>query len=389
MGCGVPLCSPFLGGRVDNLKVAVFVDKPVPRERPTGIGVAAFNMSLALSRRGLTVHYVCRGDTDKTVWVNDHLAVHTARNYSRDNIRVALDVMRRERPEVVHVHSTAALPSLLLGRALGRAVVVHSHGDEPLHPLRLGLMRKIEMDFSDRVVAVSEDTRTELITHQHLSPNKVVVAYNGVNIDDFKPSSDRFSEVLAKYGLENFDRIVLSIGAVQARKGQWRIIRCLPTILKEWPNLAYVNVGRPYDEAYQVRLREDAERLGISDNVRFLSGVPHEDLVALINSAWLCVHPSTQEAFGLAVVEEMACGKPVIAFKVAALPEIIEDGVDGILLAPGDSLGLMTWILNLLDDASLAKRMGEAARQKVATKFTWDLAAAQLERIYEGLVSNR
>jgi glycosyltransferase involved in cell wall biosynthesis len=101
------------------------------------------------------------------------------------------------------------------------------------------------------------------------------------------------------------------------------------------------------------------------------------------------VHPSSYEPFGLAVVEEMACGRPVVAFNVAALPEIIENGVDGILVAPEDSPGLTSSILNLLGDASLAKRIGEAARQKVATKFTWDLAAAQLEGIYEEIVSNR
>jgi len=370
------------------LRVAVFVDKPVPSERPTGIGIAAYNMSLALSRRGLTVHFVCRGEANKTVWVNDHLVVHTVRNYSRDNLRVALDVIKKERPEVVHVHSTAALPSLLLGRALGRAVVVHSHGDEPLRPLRPALMRKVGINFSHRVVAVSEATRKDIINHQRVSPKKVVVAYNGVNIGDFKPSGQS-PEVLAKYGLESFERIILSIGAIQARKGQWRIIQCLPAILKEWPNLVYVNVGRPYDEVYQARLRGDAERLGISENVRFLSGVPDEDLVSLINSAWLCVHPSSYEPFGLAVVEEMACGRPVVAFNVAALPEIIENGVDGILVAPEDSPGLTSSILNLLGDASLAKRIGEAARQKVATKFTWDLAAAQLEGIYEEIVSNR
>ncbi len=370
------------------MNVAVFVDKPVPSERPTGIGVAAFNMSLALSRRGLTIHYVCRGEANGTVWVNDNLEVRKVQNYSRDNVRVALDIMERERPEVVHVHSTAALPSLLLGRALGRAVVTHSHGDEPLHPLRLAMMRKIGMDLSHRVVAVSEITRMELINRQHLSPKKVVVAYNGVNIEDFRPS-DTPSEVLAKYGLGNFDRIILSIGTVQQRKGQWRIIQSLPVLLKKWPNLAYLNVGRPYDPLYLSQLREYAERLGVSRNVRFLDAVPQVDLVSLINSASLCAHPSTKEAFGLAVVEEMACGRPVVALDTGPLPEIVENGVDGILVAPEDSGGLTSSILNLLDDASLAKRIGEAARRKVATKFTWDLTAIRLEGIYQNLLSNR
>ena len=370
------------------MKVAVFVDKPLPYDRPTGIGVAAFNMSLALSKRELAIVYVCRGRTNNTVLVNDNLTVHTIRNFSRDNLRVSHDMMEKERPDVVHVHSTAALPSLILGRALARAVVVHSHGDEPLHPLRLTLMRKIGMNFSNRVVAVSDFNRRDLIKHHRLSPKKVVAVYNGVNIGDFKPSS-RSSQVMAKYHLQDFEKIILSIGAVQQRKGQWRIIQSLPTLLKYWSNLVYVNVGRPYDDAYQTRLREDAVRLGVSENVRFLSGVSDEDLVSLINSPSVCVHPSSNEGFGLAVVEEMACGRPVVACDVAALPEIIDNGVDGILVPPLDSTALVSSILSLLGDPLLAKRIGEAARQKVATKFTWDLAAAQLEGIYQGLLTSR
>jgi glycosyltransferase involved in cell wall biosynthesis len=369
-----------------EVKLVMFVDKPLPNERPTGIGVAAFNMALALSRRGDEVRFVCRGETERETSLNDRLTVQTIRNYSRDNLRAALDIMRRERPEIVHVHSTAALPSLLLGRALGRGVVVHSHGDEPLHPLRLALMRKIGMNFSHRVVAVSKTTREGLIRSQRLSPAKVVVAYNGVDTEEFRPSTG-LHQVLMKYHLEDFDKIILSIGALQQRKGQEKIIQCLPEILEKWPHLVYVNVGRPYDKSYQARLMEGAERLGVSKNVKLLVTVPHEDLVPLINSAYLCVHASTREPFGLATVEEMACGKAVVAFDSGAMPEIIDDRVDGLLVPPDDQGALTRSILELLGDSQLAKTLGGAARTKVVTKFTWDQTASRLKTIYAGILS--
>jgi D-inositol-3-phosphate glycosyltransferase len=369
------------------MKVITLVDKPVPSERPTGIGVAAFNMALALSKRRIDVHYVCRGAVEETVALTDHLTVQTIRNYSRDNVRVALDSLRTDAPDIVHVHSTAALPSLFLGRVLGRAVAMHSHGDEPLHPIKLALMRKAGMILSQRVIAVSEATRDDIIRTQHISPKKIAVVYNGVSVEDFRPLAEPTHRILQKYGLGDADKILLSVGAVQQRKGQWTIIHCLPEILKKWPGLTYVNVGRAYDPSYQKQLLQEAERLGVSKNFRLLTGVPHDDLVALINSADVCVHPSTREAFGLAVAEEMACARPVVALDVDAMHEIIDDGVDGLLVQPNDQDGLAASILKLLGDPQLSKRLGDAARTKVVAKFTWDQAGSGLETLFREMLS--
>ena len=369
-----------------TMKVITLVDKPVPSERPTGIGVAAFNLALALSKRGVDVHYVCRGAVEETVALTDHLTVQTIRNYSRDNVRVTLDSLRKDAPDIVHVHSTAALPSLFLGRVIGRAVAMHSHGDEPLHPLKLALMRKAGMILSQRVIAVSEATRDDIIRTQHLSPKKLAVVYNGVRVEDFRPLTDP-THVLQKYGLEGADKILLSVGAVQERKGQWTIVNCLPEILLRWPGLTYVNVGRAYDPSYQEQLLQEAERLGVSKNFRLLTGVPHEDLVALINSADVCVHPSIREAFGLAVAEEMACARPVVALDVDAMHEIIDDGINGLLVQPNDQNSLTGSILKLLGDSQLSKRLGDAARAKVVAKFTWDQAASTLEALFREMLS--
>jgi glycosyltransferase involved in cell wall biosynthesis len=380
------LSGPAEIGESSAMRVITLVDKPVPSERPTGIGVAAFNMALALSRRRVDVHYVCRGAVEETISMNDHLRVQTIRNYSRDNVRVSLEALRKEAPDVFHVHSTAALPSLFLGRVFGTTVAMHSHGDEPLHPIRLALMRKAGMILSQRVIAVSEATRDDIIRTQHLSPKKIAVVYNGVSVEDFRPLPQT-THILQKYGLEGAGKILLSVGAVQQRKGQWTIIHCLPKILEIWPGLIYVNVGRAYDSLYQNQLLKEAERLGVSKNFRLLTGVPHDDLVALINSADVCVHPSTREAFGLAVAEEMACARPVVALDVDAMHEIIDDGVNGLLVQLNDHDNLTASILRLLADTELARRIGEAARAKVVAKFTWDQAAADLETLFREMLS--
>jgi starch synthase len=368
------------------MNVGMLVDKPVPAERPTGIGVAAFSMARALSERGITVCLICRGATEKTVRLDDRLTVQTIRRFSRDNLAASLPLLKAGGCDVFHVHSSAAAPSLIAAWALGRPAVFHSHGDQPLHPLGLTLIRNIQMRLSKRVIAVSKSTQRDIIRNHHISPEKVVVAYNGVDLEEFRPITPP-SHILHKYGIEGYDKIILSIGALQQRKGQATMIECLPEILKVWPRLIYVNVGNPYDEAFQTRLMEKAEGLGVSKAVKLLTNLPRDDLVAVINAAVLCVHLSVREPFGLAVVEEMACSKAVLAFGVGAIPEIIDDRADGLLVNPDSEADLTRLILAALGDPQWVKKLGEAARKKVAEKFTWGQTASTLENIYREVVA--
>ncbi len=368
------------------LNVCMLSDKPLPSERPTGIGIAAYSMAFALSRRGNNVHYICRGEAEQTKSVSDRLTVKTIRHYSKDNLGASLPILKEGGCEVVHVHSSAAAPSLIAARALGKPTVFHSHGDQPLRPLGLTLIRSIEMSLSQRVIAVSRSTQQDIVNNHHIPLEKVVVAYNGVDTEEFRPTGPQPS-VLSKYGLDGFEKTVLSIGAVQPRKGQLLMVECLPRVLARWPGLGYVNVGTSYDEAFRDGVIRRAAELGVSKAVRLLPAVPHDDLVALINAVDLCVHPSIREPFGLAVVEEMACAKAVIAVDDGAIPEIIDDRLDGLLVKPNDVDGLTSSILQAIGDQELARRIGDEARLKVTSKFTWDRTASRLEEIYRGLIA--
>jgi glycosyltransferase involved in cell wall biosynthesis len=363
------------------MKVLMLVDKPLPSERPTGIGVAAFNMALALSKHGILVQYLCRGSADNDISASQYLKIRTIRRYTRSNLRKTIETMGKDRPDIVHVHSSSAFPSLLIAKLLCSHVVFHSHANWKMPPVWPALMRRVSAQISNRVVAVSKVNREDIIRTHHLQPSSVSVVYNGVDVQQFAPSPVHDS-VLSRYGIHGPGPVLLSIGTLQRKKGQWAVIESLPKLKAKWPDVVYVNVGEVYDEDYREEFLSRAEELRVSRSVILLRGIPLADLVALINLAAVCVQPSLREPFGLAIVEEMACGKPVLSFESGAFPEIVRHGSTGWMVEPGNLNELTSALHTLLEDPSLQKRLGENARADISRRFTWDNTASALEAVY-------
>jgi len=133
------------------------------------------------------------------------------------------------------------------------------------------------------------------------------------------------------------------------------------------------------------RLRELARTLGIGDRVRFLGRVPHAELPLVLSQCDLFAQPSIgEEAFGISVVEAMACGLPVLASNNGGLPEIVVEGETGHLLPPG---GIVPWreaIARVGADGTLLHRLGSAGRSRAEARFTWAANAERLEAIFAG-----
>lgn len=204
----------------------------------------------------------------------------------------------------------------------------------------------------------------------------VAVIHNGVDTDVFHPLPEKSAERNeARLRLFNAGSDCLVLASVGRLVG-WKGIGVILDALRQLPErYRYLVIGSGPEEA---DLKARAAELGLGSRVHFAGHVPHADLPATLSWCDLLVQPSVgEEAFGISVVEAMACGLPVFASNNGGLPEIVLDGITGRLLPPGDSSAWADAIAGT--DADTFRTMGTAGRLRTQTEFTWAANAAKLE----------
>jgi len=200
---------------------------------------------------------------------------------------------------------------------------------------------------------------------------KVTVIPNGVDIDHFHPQA-----ASPLPSLPQGARVVASVGRLVGWKGLAVIIRALAALPDD---VHYLAIGEGTE---QPALLELARTLGVAERVHFPGRISHEELPVWLNRAHVYVQPSIgEEAFGISVVEAMACGLPVLASDNGGIKEIVLSGITGQLLPPSDVAIWSEALSTLLTDSASRKTLGEAARQRVINHFTWAANAAALEAI--------
>ena len=200
------------------------------------------------------------------------------------------------------------------------------------------------------------------------------ISYNGLDMEDFENLPQRKSKVPT----------VLFVGGLEPRKGLEYLVHAMEEVVARIPNARLTAVAktgfRGTDEwSWFATL---ADRLGLSGSVEFLESVGQEKLLELYADCDVLALPSKTEGWGLSLMEAMACQKPVVASRVGGVPELVRDGVDGILVEPGDVRGLALAIVRLLRDPGLARTMGTAGRQRVLD-YSWDTTAEVVLGEYE------
>jgi glycosyltransferase involved in cell wall biosynthesis len=275
--------------------------------------------------------------------------------------------------DIVHTHHLRSAPSrmaALLARIRGQPAVVTDHG------LQGGTWGGLLPRLFQRFLTVSEYSAREL----GAPPSRTRVIYGGVDCHRFRP------EAGASRGG------VLFVGRLTPHKGVDRLIRALPAAA----TLSVVGEGghdaEPPESDYPMLLR----RLGRERSVRFLGAVPETRLPALYRQAAVLALPSVArtcygrdiavvELLGLVALEAMASGTPVVCSRVGGLPEVIEHGVNGFLVEPGDIEELRERLAEILGDPVLAARMGRHARAIALERFTWDACAERCLQAYREL----
>jgi glycosyltransferase involved in cell wall biosynthesis len=179
---------------------------------------------------------------------------------------------------------------------------------------------------------------------------------------------------------------LLFVGRLANVKGVPVLLKALSAISKDRPELTLSIAGDGPDRA---GLEAQAKQLGIAQNVKFLGYQSQSQVRELLQQTDVFVLPSFAEGVPVVLMEAMAAGVPVVTTRIAGVPELVDDGVSGILTPPGDEVALGSAIATLLDDPTRRATMGEAGREKVAAEFDINKEAAWLCEVMSGALSGQ
>ncbi|MFH1061307.1 MAG: glycosyltransferase family 1 protein [Candidatus Omnitrophota bacterium] len=234
---------------------------------------------------------------------------------------------------------------------------------------------------AQKIIAISESTKKDILEYYKVDAQKVEVIYHGVDAE-FKQIQDkpRIEAVCRKYGINL--PFVLFVGVLQPRKNISRLIRAFKQVLNSSSlDLQLViagNKGWMYADMFNT-----LKQAGIADQVVFTGYAPKPDVVCLLNAAKVFVLPSLYEGFGLPILEAMACGVPVIASNVSSMPEIVRDA--GILVDPYKEPEIAQALLDIINNPRLANDL-IAKGFKIARNFTWEKTARKTLMLYESMI---
>jgi phosphatidylinositol alpha-1,6-mannosyltransferase len=220
-----------------------------------------------------------------------------------------------------------------------------------------------------------------------LDANEMTLVPNGADARRFRPGLE--TGALRETLRIGKGPILLTVGQLSERKAQDVVIRALPAVLQEFPDLVYVMVGLPNRAQELERL---AEGLGVREHVLFAGAVPADDLALYYNLADLFVLVSRRtregnvEGYGIAVAEAALCGVPAVVSRGCGLEEVVLEGQTGLLVEPDDPRATAVAIQRLLVDDSLRRANGGAARAHVLQTGTWAQRVAVYDRILRSVI---
>ena len=243
---------------------------------------------------------------------------------------------------------------------------------------------KISSQRADHIIACSDAAKEILVNYEKADPRKVTVVYNGTSINRFRFQNLKQREQIRE-NLQIKDKIVLSYTAhFRQEKGHRYLLRAISKIKTQYPNIVLLLIG---DGVLRNELEVLTKQFNIEDNVRFLGY--RTDIPDLLSATDIYVHPTTNEGFGIAIIEAMAVGVPVIATNVGGIPEIITDEKYGVLVPAENPQALADAISDLIMHPEKRKSMSEEERKHVEITFTNQIMANKYMAIYSQLVEDR
>ncbi|MCX8493512.1 MAG: glycogen synthase [Chthoniobacterales bacterium] len=311
--------------------------------------------------------------------------------------------------DIVHCHTWYThLGGIMAKLNYGIPLVITVHSLEPLRPWKreqLGggydfslWVEKTALEMADAVIAVSEETKKDILSLFNVSEERLSVIHNGIDLSEYR--STKNPEVLRSLGVDPDRPYVLFVGRITRQKGIIHLVRAIRHLDPGFQVVLCAGAPDTPEIASEMQQAIALAREHHGEIVWIEKMVSRPEAIALYSSASVFVCPSIYEPFGIINLEAMACGTPVVASAVGGIKEVVVDGETGFLIpleqmkeSPFEATDpaafasdLASKINLLMADPNLASRMGAAGRKRAEELFGWDAIARKTERLYDKLL---
>jgi glycosyltransferase involved in cell wall biosynthesis len=377
-----------------------------------GTGAYVYYLSNELMKHGYSVYIVTGYSQAGDVRVNERLSVFFLRASKTPIVKsfmFAGSSLRKLNSlrDSVHVDITHAnlplVPNFAVPAGFGKTLIstVHSTWKGEAEAIRgepysrLNSNEKFMVSFnwflrifeegmlkrSNKIIAVSDFTRRELLQYYKVKEDKIRVIHNGVDTNKFQPASDK-RKAKEELGFNPDDTTILSVGRLYARKGLFTLIESMPKVVRRFPRAKFIISGKGQSNEMK-KLVAHAHKLGVREHIVFTGYYPDRKLPRLYQAADVFAFSTFYENLPFAVLEALSTGLPVVTTRVGGIPEMIEDGRNGFLVQPFNSRELSDRILYFLEHPSAASEMAVLARRIIEERFDWRLIVQKVLKVYD------
>ena len=299
-------------------------------------------------------------------------------------------LIKRIKPHIVHTHTSKAGWLGRLAAFLARVpIIIHTPHGHVFHSYYGPLMTKIFVIaerilsfMTDKITALTDRERDEHLEQGIASVEKYVIIHSGIMLQQIMNMNFVVETGKKKIGIPQNSNVIGVVGRLVPIKGHKYLVSAAKRIIREFDSTFFVFVGDGYLES---KLERQSESLGVRKNIIFTGW--RKDVIEILNLFDILVLPSLNEGMGKVLIEGMALGKPIVASSVGGIIDLVENGVNGILVPPKDSDALEEAILKLIKNKNLAQKLGKNGKTKVYPEYDTFVMVRQIEDLYEDMLS--
>jgi glycosyltransferase involved in cell wall biosynthesis len=298
--------------------------------------------------------------------------------------------LKRFKPDLIHAHlEFASMLGSISGALTGTPVVATLHTlDEPnlgsRRDTRRWLMYRAMATFADRVICLTK-RNAEIARQTGLGNAPLVILPNGVEIDIFDaPLKTSRADLRATFGIPETAPLAVALCVLRPEKALDRLLRAFPEVVRSQPDAHLLIVG---DGPMMEPLTAMTEAEGLTDRVHFAGY--RTDVADVMRASDLFVLPTMFDAQPTVIMEAMASRLPVVSTTFSGIPDMVENGVHGTLVEPGNVPQLAHALADMMANPEKAKAFGEAGRKRAVEAFSMDRQIERLAQLYDELIAGR